>query len=628
MVDGGFANRLHVGWLVSGVMLATALLLGLAGSARAAVLANWGGAGTVSAFVQGVAVGADGAVYVADPAGARIRVFTRDGAPLRDWGGPGSGPAAFDGLVGVAVGPDGDVYASDGFHVQRFAPDGTFKTRWGGYGHDRGEFRWTGGIAVGPDGTVYVSDRENERVQAFTADGTYLRSLRLPDDDDEHHAHSSTSDEHELEDPRGVAVEADGDVIVAEADADRLVRFAADGTPKDSWRTPGVVGVAVAPNGTILATDKVGHVVRRYDAGGAFLARLGSGATPESEPGERLNRPLAVATDCRGAVYVADASAKRIHVFGEAGLLAPPCIAPPPPPPPPPPPQQQIAPIVVVSQAPDPEPTLGASGVGEPVSGRVFVRKPGENRYSALLKKTKLPVGTEVDVRDGHIRIRFATALADRATYGPTQEGEFWGGEFKFFQSATGSLVDVVLSGDQPECDDASASARSSATGKKNGSRFVWGKAKGRFRTSGNHGAATVRGTYWFTEDRCDGTFFRTREGRVDVSDFGKRRTVAVTAGERYLARAPCESRRRFSIKLNVPVGVAIADAQVKVNGKRVKVRRGDRLTARVDLRGRPKQRVRVRIRLTTTAGDVLSGQREYQTCTPRRPDRDGPPTL
>ena len=67
---------------------------------------------------------------------------------------------------------------------------------------------------------------------------------------------------------------------------------------------------------------------------GAPLGTLGSGSAPETQPGERLNNPAAVATDCRGAVYVADRSALRIHVFGDAGLHAPPCNEPVPPAPP------------------------------------------------------------------------------------------------------------------------------------------------------------------------------------------------------------------------------------------------------------------------------------------------------
>jgi hypothetical protein len=268
------------------------------------------------------------------------------------------------------------------------------------------------------------------------------------------------------------------------------------------------------------------------------------------------------------------------------------------------------------------QPKLGVSGVGEPVSGRVLVKKPGERDFSELRKADELPVGTTVDVTGGVVRVTFATTPGDAATYGPTQTAEFWGGQFRLFQSSSGSLVDVILTGDQPDCE---IGVRSSATkqkgkpkGKGGNTRFVWGKGKGRFRTTGNNGAATVRGTYWYTQDRCDGTFFRTREGVVDVRDFGKSANVTVKSGQRYLARVPCASRRRFDINLQVPAGQRVAEAVVRVNGKRVRVRPGTRPKVRLDLRGRPKQRIRVRIDVRLAGGQQLSGVREYRTCRSR----------
>ena len=49
------------------------------------------------------------------------RVFTRDGAPLRSWGGPGT----FTNLSRVAVAPGGDVYATDLDSVKRFSRSGS-----------------------------------------------------------------------------------------------------------------------------------------------------------------------------------------------------------------------------------------------------------------------------------------------------------------------------------------------------------------------------------------------------------------------------------------------------------------------------------------------------------------------
>jgi hypothetical protein len=66
----------------------------------------------------------------------------------------------------------------------------------------------------------------------------------------------------------------------------------------------------------------------------------------------------------------------------------------------------------------------------------------------------------------------------------------------------------------------------------------MWASGKGRFRTTGHYSAAAVRGTTWLTEDRCDGTFTKVSRGRVSVRDFVKRKTIILTAGQSYLARA------------------------------------------------------------------------------------------
>ena len=68
--------------------------------------------------------------------------------------------------------------------------------------------------------------------------------------------------------------------------------------------------------------------------------------------------------------------------------------------------------------------------------------------------------------------------------------------------------------------------------------RRLWGHGKGRTRTSGNNGSGTVRGTFWLTEDRCDGTLFKVRQGVVAVRDFTRHRTVVLHAGQQYLAPA------------------------------------------------------------------------------------------
>jgi hypothetical protein len=80
-----------------------------------------------------------------------------------------------------------------------------------------------------------------------------------------------------------------------------------------------------------------------------------------------------------------------------------------------------------------------------------------------------------------------------------------------------------------------------------------------------------------------------------------------------------CVSRRSFRIRLRVPRHRRVTRATVYVGSRRVAVRRGRRLTSPVNLRGLPKGRVRVTIKLRLRGGRTLTQHRTYRTCTPRR---------
>ena len=82
------------------------------------------------------------------------------------------------------------------------------------------------------------------------------------------------------------------------------------------------------------------------------------------------------------------------------------------------------------------------------------------------------------------------------------------------------------------------AAAKKKKRGPKSVLGSLWGNGKGKFRTNGKYSSATVRGTIWLTQDRCDGTLTTVKRGTVSVRDFKRRRTVSVKAGHSYLARA------------------------------------------------------------------------------------------
>ena len=176
-----------------------------------------------------------------------------------------------------------------------------------------------------------------------------------------------------------------------------------------------------------------------------------------------------------------------------------------------------------------PEPVLPPPVPGETVnvsrrSGTVKVKIPGSDEFFTLQDGQQVPVGTTIDTTNGQITLVAA---------GRKQKAWFYDGLFKFRQSRGSRPLTTLSLTAKLAC----PKGNSAYTAAKRKRRRLWGDGKGRFRTQGSFSSATVRGTKWLTEDRCDGTLTRVKKGTVTVRDFARKRTVILRAGQRYLAK-------------------------------------------------------------------------------------------
>jgi hypothetical protein len=106
---------------------------------------------------------------------------------------------------------------------------------------------------------------------------------------------------------------------------------------------------------------------------------------------------------------------------------------------------------------------------------------------------------------------------------------------FTVSQPAGGGATTLALAGgDFATC----GSPRALAANRKP-IRQLWGSAKGNFLTKGRYAAATVRGTIWLVQDRCDGTLTQVVDGVVSVFDSVRNTSRSVAAGGSYLAVPP-----------------------------------------------------------------------------------------
>jgi sugar lactone lactonase YvrE len=178
-----------------------------------------------------------------------FRVFNADGSFVRAWGDAG----LFRTAHSAHVAPDGAIWATDpGDHVvHRFGADGKValtlgKKGVGGDDSSKDAFNQPNAIGFGPNGDVFVSDGYvNSRVVQFSADGRFLRIF----------GGKKGAGPGELDTPHGVAVDAQGRIVVADSGNKRLAVFAKDGAFLKSIPAPSRGGIATTPDGTIYVSD-------------------------------------------------------------------------------------------------------------------------------------------------------------------------------------------------------------------------------------------------------------------------------------------------------------------------------------------------------------------------------------
>lgn len=165
--------------------------------------------------------------------------------------------------------------------------------------------------------------------------------------------------------------------------------------------------------------------------------------------------------------------------------------------------------------AADPKPQTGKSVVVKRTGGVVLVSKRGSSRATRLGRAAvRVPVGSTIDASNGNVKL---TSTANRSG-SKRQSAAFYDGAFTVTQNkASAPITELTLAGgDFSNC--TAGKAAKGITAAASSRRRLWGRGRGRFRTRGRNGTATVRGTTWLTEDLCEGTMATARSGRVETN--------------------------------------------------------------------------------------------------------------
>jgi DNA-binding beta-propeller fold protein YncE len=123
----------------------------------------------------GVALDAQGNVYVTDTWNQRIQVFQPDATgtnyfPLRNWEVNAWLGQSLDNKPFIAVDNNGNVFVNDpeGYRILQFDNAGVFVRAWGDYSAGPDGFGLASGVGIDNEGHVWASDAGNMRILRFT----------------------------------------------------------------------------------------------------------------------------------------------------------------------------------------------------------------------------------------------------------------------------------------------------------------------------------------------------------------------------------------------------------------------------------------------------------------------------
>jgi uncharacterized protein (TIGR03663 family) len=263
------------------------------------------------------------------PVAAELVVGELD--PFGNWSGPHGMALDADGLLYVAD--------SDNHRIVKLSPEGQVLDTWDStWWHglqswqpgcldeaDRplaledGQFCEPWGVTVGPDGKVYVADTWNHRVQVFSRDGQFLAKVGTFGQS----GSSVSSAKAQFYGPRDVVVDERGHIYVSDTGNKRVQVLDADLNHLDSFGGPGITkGRMDEPVGLAIGLDNLLYVADTWNRRIQVLTLEGNNerqwpiAGWESQ--STLNKPF-VATDSAGHVYVSDPENARVIVFDDAG---------------------------------------------------------------------------------------------------------------------------------------------------------------------------------------------------------------------------------------------------------------------------------------------------------------------
>lgn len=197
------------------------------------------------------------------------------------------------------------------------------------------------GISIDGAGNLYLADYHNARIRKINTAGIISTIAggggSLGD--------NGPATSARLFNPYGVAVDASGNVYVADAGQYRVRKisssgiistiagtgtqgYSGDGGAANAARLMMPMGIAVDASGNVYVTDYTGHSVRKIDQATGIISTIaGTGQAGYNGDGiaasaAQLNTPMGIWVDPSGNIYVVEKGNNRIRKINTAGIIS------------------------------------------------------------------------------------------------------------------------------------------------------------------------------------------------------------------------------------------------------------------------------------------------------------------
>ncbi len=246
----------------------------------------------------------------------------------------------------VAVDSHGNVDVADSLHcrIRQIDPDGGVTTLAGSYSRDAvdgngtdASFDFPTGIAIDASGNVYIADSGDDMIRKMNGENdvsTVAGQAGVTG------ASNGTGRDALFNDPWAVAVDSTGNLYIADM-ANNLIRKI---TPKGvvstlaGGMTPGStdgtgsaasfnrpMGIAVDTAGNVFVADTANHLIRKITSKGEVTTLAGGGAGGAANghgSAASFNWPSGIAIDASGNLFVADSGNSLIRKITSSGEVS------------------------------------------------------------------------------------------------------------------------------------------------------------------------------------------------------------------------------------------------------------------------------------------------------------------